>query len=178
MNMRPQEHEYAPFYSGYIQLASEGEPLVALEKATEEISHLLPLLPEGKSDHRYAPDKWSVKQLLQHAIDTERIMAYRALAIARGESVSLPGFDENAYAEEANVSYRSLEDLRAEFLCVRKATLCLFQSFDTAALRKTGTANNSPISVLALAYIIAGHQRHHMNILKDRYFPEQQLVKV
>lgn len=176
--MRPQENEYAAFYASYLALAHESEPIVALEKATEEIQHFLPLLPEAKADYRYAAGKWTVKELLQHMIDTERIMAYRALIIARGDTVALPGFDENAYARMADTTFRTISDLRVELLHVRKSSLCLFQNFDEASFRRRGVANNQPVTVLALAYIIAGHQRHHFNILRERYFPELQLVRV
>lgn len=175
--MRPVENEYPSYYSGYIQQVPETEPILALEKATEEINHFLSLLPEAKATHRYSEGKWSVTELLQHMIDTERIMAYRALTIARGDTIPLPGFDEDAYARIANVDYRTIADLRSELQVVRKSSLCLFQSFDEAALRRRRTVNNNPVSVLALAYIIAGHQRHHFNILRERYFPELKMVK-
>lgn len=175
--MRPQENDYAPFYKGYIEQVPQGEPIPALEKAGEEISRFLTLLPEGKSNYRYGPDKWTVKELLQHVIDTERIMAYRALTIARGDTAPLPGFDENSYVRQANVDYRSLNEFKTELQLVRKSSVCLFQSFDEAAFRRRGIANNNPITVLALAYIIAGHQLHHFRILQERYFPDVQLVR-
>lgn len=176
--MRPQENEYAAYYASYIALAHESEPIIALEKATEEIQHFLPLLPEAKADFEYAAGKWTVKELLQHMIDTERIMAYRALTIARGDKVALPGFDENAYVRMADTTFRTISDLRVELLHVRKSSLCLFQNFGEASFRRQGIANNQPVTVLALAYIIAGHQRHHFNILRERYFPELQLARV
>lgn len=175
--MRPQENEYPKYYSAYIEQVPETEPLLALEKAAEEIQRFLALLPEGKGDYRYAEGKWTVKELLQHVIDTERIMAYRALSIARGDTTPLPGFDEESYARVANVEYRSISDLKAELQLVRKSTLSLFQNFDEAALRRRGIMNNNPATVLALAYIIAGHQRHHFRILHERYFPEMQLAR-
>ena len=176
--MRPQENEYAPFYSGYIAQVQQDEPIPALERSAEEINRYLSLLPEGKGDYRYASDKWTVKELLQHVTDTERVMAYRALVIARGDTTPLPGFDENSYARQANVDHRSLSDLIDELQLVRKTTICLFQNFDASALRRRGIANNNPITVLALAYIIAGHQLHHFNILRERYFPEVQSTQV
>lgn len=170
--MRPQKNEYPSFYETYVSAVKEEEPLLALEKSAEELHHFIPLLPEARSDYRYAPGKWSVKELLQHMIDTERIMAYRALTIARADKVALPGFDENAYAEVANVDYRSIAELREELQVVRKSSLALFGSFDAAALKRNGVANNNPVSVLAIAYIIAGHQKHHFKIIRERYFPD------
>jgi hypothetical protein len=175
--MRPQENEFAPFYMSYIGQVPQTEPIPALEKAAEEIPRFLSLLSEAKGDYRYAPDKWSVKELLQHAIDTERIMAYRALTIARGDTTPLPGFDENSYARIAHTDYRTISDLKSEFQVVRKSTLCLFQNFDESAFRRRGIANDNPITVLALAYIIAGHQLHHFKILRERYFPELVVAK-
>lgn len=174
--MRPAENEYAPFYKSYVERVNEDEAILALEKATEEINHFIPLLPEGRGNYRYAEGKWTVKELLQHLIDTERIMAYRALTIARGDQHELPGFDEQAYAEVANVEYRSLADLKAEMQAVRKSTICLFGSFEESALKRRGIANRNPVSVRALAYIIAGHQKHHFTILRERYFTDLQLA--
>lgn len=175
--MRPQENEYPAYYSTYIQQVPEVEPIVALEKAAEEIQHFLALLPDGKGNYRYADGKWTVKELLQHTIDTERIMAYRALTIARGDTTPLPGFDEEAYARMANTDYRSITDLKEELQLVRKSTICLYQNFDEAALRRRGIANNNPVTVNAMAYIITGHQRHHFGILRERYFPDMQLTR-
>jgi hypothetical protein len=145
------------------------------QNALTQAEQVLPRLPESKADHRYAEGKWTVKEKLQHVIDTERIMAYRALTIAREDTTPLPGFDENSYAQTANVAHRSLKDLGDELIAVRKTTLYLFRSFDQTAFGRIGQANKNPVSVLGLAYIIAGHQRHHFAILQERYFPEMQL---
>ena len=174
--MRPQEHEYPSYYSGYVARVPEEGPIVAIEKATTELNHFLPQLPEGKADYRYGDNKWTVKEVLQHTIDTERIMAYRALVIARGDTTALPGFDENSYARVANTEHRTLAELTSELVAVRKSSLFLFQSFDEAAYRRQGIANNNPVSVLGIAYILVGHQRHHFAILQERYFPELQLA--
>lgn len=174
--MRPQEHEYPFYYSGYVARVPEEGPIVALEKATAEIKNFLPQLPEAKADYRYGDNKWTVKEVLQHTIDTERVMAYRALVIARGDTIALPGFDENSYARVANVEHRTLAELTSELIAVRKASLFLFQSFDEGAYSRQGTVNNYPASVLGIAYILVGHQRHHLAILQERYFPELQLA--
>ncbi len=170
--MRPQADEYPAYYETYVCRVPEPEPMLALEHATDELQRVLPLLPEEKANHRYAEGKWTVKELLQHMIDTERIMAYRALTIARGDATPLPGFDENEYARTANVEDRSLASMGVEWMAVRMATIPLFQHFDGAAYDAKGIANKNPVSVRGLAYIIAGHQRHHMAILQERYFLE------
>jgi hypothetical protein len=142
---------------------------VALGRSFEELGSDLSSIPDEKGDFAYAPGKWTICQLLQHAIDTERIFAYRALCIARGETQPLPGFDENEYARMAGTGKRTPAKLKEEFLTVRQSTLQLFGGFDDAALARCGTANGNPISVHALAYIIVGHWRHHAGILRERY---------
>lgn len=119
----------------------------------------------------YAPGKWTVKQILQHCIDTERIMAYRALCFARGEGKSLPSFDENDYVNAAEVENKTVEGLLEEFSVLRKSTVLLFSSFSDAVLVRKGTASNIEISVLALGCVILGHGIHHKNVLKERYYP-------
>ncbi|EMR03552.1 DinB family protein [Cesiribacter andamanensis] len=174
--MRPAETEYAPFYQSYVARVKEEEAILALERSYEEIHHFMPLLPEGRADFRYAEDKWSVKEMIQHIIDTERIMAYRALTFARGDQREIPGFNQDGYAEMANVDYRSLQELREELQLVRKSSICLFASFDEGSLNRTGIANRYKVSVRALAYIIAGHQKHHFAQLRERYFPDMQMA--
>lgn len=167
--MRPDTNEFAPFYGKYVEKVSAPDALAALDNAFEEAQDFLPALPPEKADFRYAEGKWTVKQLLQHVIDTERIMAYRALCFARNEQKALPGFDENGYAEAADVSHRTLTDLYDEFLEVKGSNLKLFRSFTPEALLRQGTMSGGPASVRALAFIISGHQHHHFNILKERY---------
>ena len=168
--MRPTEQEFAPFYGKYIEKVAQDHPMAALEASLQEAQAFLTSIPAEKADYRYADGKWSVKELLQHIIDTERIMAYRALAFARNEQKSLPGFDENAYASAAEVSGRNMEEMAQEFLELKKSNISLFKSFTREALLRTGTMSGGPASVRALAFIIAGHQRHHLNILTERYF--------
>jgi hypothetical protein len=119
----------------------------------------------------YAPGKWTAKETVQHCIDTERILAYRALCIARGEKQSLPGFDENAYAQQASTAQRSLEELMAEFYCVQQSTSYLFSSFSEEILLRSGSANGTEITVAALGFAILGHGMHHKIILDERYLP-------
>lgn len=167
--MKPDKNEYAPYYGTYISKVTAENPLKALEESMEEARLFFQELPEEKANHRYQPEKWSVKELWQHAIDTERIMAYRALCIARKDSTELPGFDENAYVEALDLEGRELSELFEEYFDQRKATISLFKSFSPEALLRKGTASGQPVSVRALAYIIAGHQAHHIQIVKERY---------
>lgn len=168
--MRPTEQEFAQFYGKYIEKIVQDHPLAALEASLQEAQAFLPSIPAEKADYRYADGKWSVKELLQHLIDTERIMAYRALSFARNEQKSLPGFDENAYASVADVSGRNIEEMAQEFLELKRSNISLFRSFTLENLLRTGSMNGGPASARALAFIIAGHQRHHLNILTERYF--------
>lgn len=167
--MRPSATEYAPFYGTYVRKVEEEHPLSALENSFQEAKDFLSSLPAEKAEYRYAEGKWSVKEVLQHMIDTERIMGYRALAIARNDKTPLPGFDENAYVENLDIDHRSLAVLMAEFLELRVSTLSLFRSFTNEVLLRQGTMSGNPASVRALAYIITGHQLHHFQVLKERY---------
>lgn len=167
--MRPTQQEYAPFYSSYVDQVKEEAPVPALENALAEAQQFLNTLPANKAEHRYAAGKWSLKEVLQHMIDTERVMAYRALTFARNDKTELPGYDENAWVESLDLSNQSLQELGEELIELRKSTLRLFRSFPEAVYTRTGIASRQPASVRALAYIIAGHQRHHFNIIRERY---------
>lgn len=167
--MRPSSSEFAPYYGKYIEMITQNHPLGALEASFQEATEFLASIPVEKADYRYAEGKWTVKELLQHCIDTERIMAYRALSFARNEIKPLPGFDENAYAGVADVSSRTLQDMTSEFLQVKQSDISLYRSFKTEDLLRQGTMSGGPASVRALGFIIAGHQRHHFNILGERY---------
>ena len=126
---------------------------------------------EAIGDLRYAPNKWMVKDILQHVIDTERIMAYRALRFARNDKTALPGFDENLFADVAHATRRTIPDLYAEFAAVRQSTILMFGHFDNEMLLRTGVSSHQNISVLALGFVIAGHARHHATIIRERYLP-------
>lgn len=169
MSNRPAATEYAPNLKGYIDLVAEEDIAAALEKQARDTSKVLRGITDEKSAHRYAPDKWSVKQLVQHFIDSERIFTYRALAIARGERRSLLGFEEKEYAAASDADRRSMKDLADEYESVRRATVALFRSFSPEAWKRSGTANEKQVSVRALAYATLGHERHHLKVLREKY---------
>ncbi len=166
---KPESSEYNPYYDKYISQVPEGDVLALLQTQNQETAQLLSKVPETRATFRYAPGKWSIKEVLGHLCDTERIMSYRALRVARADATPLPGFEQDDYVQAANFDSRALADLAHEFQLVRQATLTLFRAFDEAALLRIGTANNSPISARALVYIIAGHEKHHAQILRERY---------
>jgi hypothetical protein len=165
--MRPVTPELPAFYQRYIDLVPEPDIFSALENQQKELKIFLGSIHTSKADYAYAPDKWTVAQVLQHCIDAERIFAYRALRIARGDKTPLPGWEENDYAAMAPV--RTLLDLTEEIMAVRRSNSLLLMSFSEEAWGRTGTANNRPMDVLSLAYLIVGHMRHHIKILQERY---------
>ena len=165
---RPQPGEYNPYYDRYISLVETDDVLAALEQqAPDTIALLKPA--SAKADFRYAPEKWSLKEVLGHVNDTERIMTYRALRIARGDKTPIEGFEQDDYIRDGNFGQRSLPDLIDEFTAVRKATLSLFRHLDAETAARTGVANNNQISARALAFIIAGHELHHRRVLQEKY---------
>lgn len=166
---RPDLSTIPEFYHKYVRLVQDDNAVTALENNTTQAFQFIQEIPEERWSHRYDEDKWSIKELVQHTIDTERIFSYRALCIARGEKVSLPGFDENSYATASNADRRSKKELVEEFEAVRKATILLFLSFTDEQLSHTGTANNKPIGVNSIGFITVGHLMHHLNILRERY---------
>jgi uncharacterized damage-inducible protein DinB len=166
---RPEPSEYVPFYETYISKVPKGNLLTVLDDQRRETQELLAGLSEAKALHRYAPGKWSIKEVVGHLMDSERVFCYRALGFGRADENPLPGFDEKAWVPAGRFDARSLEDLAAEFDAVRRATIALFSGLDSDALARRGTANNNPITVRALAWIIAGHERHHVAILRERY---------
>jgi len=166
---RPAADEIPPHFVGYVSKVTEGDPVAVLASQIDVTAALLRGLSDDDALKRYAPGKWSVKEVVGHLADTERIMAYRALRIARGDETPLPGFDENAYVPPAKFDGRSLDALIADFRTVRAATLALFKSFDADAWLRRGTASGKPVSVRAIGYMIPGHERHHVEILKTRY---------
>jgi len=164
----PGTGEFAPFYAGYIQKVS-ADPIGMMERQVAQFRRLGETLTEAQAAHRYAPGKWSVKEVLGHLIDGERVFSYRSLRIARGDDTPLAGFDENAYVASASSDARSVVDLIGELVALRTANLAFFRSLDRAAFERIGTANDAPVSVRALAYIIAGHTEHHLGVLAERY---------
>jgi uncharacterized damage-inducible protein DinB len=168
---RPQASEYAPFYEKYIAMVPDGEIEETLEAQLRETRLLLGSLSEAGAEFRYAEGKWSVKEVLGHISDTERIFAYRMLRIARADQTPLAGFEQDDYVKTGNFPARPLVELLEEFTAVRRASIVLLHSFDAAAWLRRGVANQKEVSVRALAYILAGHERHHRQVLQERYFP-------
>lgn len=166
---KPELSTIPSFYHTYVNRVQEDDILTALRNSNEKTTSALHSIPAEKWTFRYAEGKWSILEMVQHMIDTERIFAYRALCIARGEKASLPGFDENAYAATSGADYRIKDDLLEEWSVVRNATILLFQSFKEEHLQRKGTANNNPIGVVAIGFIAAGHGLHHLSILQERY---------
>ena len=170
---KPKEGEYAPYAIMYISLLPEDGLVVKhLKDNLKALRDFIFALPEGKLTYRYAKDKWTIKEVLVHVIDTERIFAYRALRFARNDKTELPGYEQNDYVPYSRAGERSLENIFEEYAAVREATLSLFESFNEEDLLRSGIANGNPASVRALAYQIAGHELHHMKIIKERYVPE------
>ena len=165
----PEASEYAPYYGKYTALVTGGDVIRTLEQEATETIAILSSLTEEQGNQRYEKDKWSIKELLGHITDTERIFAYRALRIARNDKTNIEGFEQDDYVRNANFTRQRLADLIAEFKSVRKATLTLLRSLDEEAWTRRGTANKNEISVRALAYVIAGHELHHRKILKEKY---------
>ena len=165
----PQAGEYGSYYQRYIDLATEDDVVAALDAQSHETATLLGGISEEQSSHRYEPGKWSIKQIVGHMADGERIFAYRALSIARGETQPLPGFDQDPYVANAGSDDRSIADLAEELATVRRANVMMFRAFSEEAWRRVGTASDNPISVRAIAFIMLGHERHHLRILRERY---------
>lgn len=167
---KPAEGEYTPYAINYIKLLPEdGTVMKCLTDSVADVSALVLSLTEERLMYRYAPGKWNIKEVLVHIIDTERIFAYRALRIARNDKTPLPGYEQDDYVPASNASSRTIADIIEEYEAVRNATLTLFHSFREEDFYKTGIANNHTVSVRALAYQIAGHELHHLNIIKERY---------
>lgn len=168
---KPLTIHYAPFYAGYVGQIPDGADLLALLRSQQvTVAELLAGITEETASSAYAPGKWTIKQVVGHMADTERIFAYRALRLYRGDASPLPGFDQDLYADNGHFDQRSLVSLAQEFFAVRTATLLLLETFgQTAQLDFVGQASGGPITARALAYLIAGHERHHLNILYERY---------
>ena len=166
----PAPHEYAPHYATYISKVQQNNLLEALQLHTQSFTAFIQNIPEEKSNYAYAPGKWTVKEILLHLIDAERIFAYRALRFARNDSTALPGFDENAYVPYSHANSRTLTSIIEEFTAVRQATLTLFNNLDEPAFQRTGTASGNTISVRAIGFAILGHAEHHKQVMEERYF--------
>lgn len=168
MQLKAGEHN--EYYNTYTKLVPEEKSIVENLAATfEKTMATFANISEERGNYRYAPEKWSIKGVLSHIIDTERVMSYRALCIARNDKTALPGFDQDVFANSFDANERTLESLLGEFKAVRLATIALFDSFSEEMLLRMGTASSFPCSTRALGCIIIGHELHHMNIVKERY---------
>lgn len=166
---RPADTEYAPFYASYVALVPDGDVIELLRRQGREAIAMLGGLSEDRSSFRYAEGKWSVREVAGHLSDSERVFTYRALTFARADATPLPPFDENAWAATSNAASRSMRDLVEEMTAVRASTLAMFRGFSDAEWERWGTASSKRVTVRALAYIVAGHEKHHLNILRERY---------
>lgn len=166
---RPTTHDYAMYYHNYVMLVPEDDVRIAFQQQAPLLSSFLSSLPEEKGDYAYAESKWTIKQLLQHIIDAERIFTHRALWFARRSPAPLAGFDENEYAAVADVSNRTVASLGDELLAVRNSSQFLFNSFSDKELITSGTANTHAITVNALGFVTLGHFLHHRRIMEERY---------
>jgi len=165
---KPRPEEHAEYYARYIRLVGD-DALAALRAQSAATPRMLSGLSEAQAMHRYAPGKWSVKEVVGHVTDAERVFGYRALRFARADQTPLPGFDENAWVPAGNFDRRTMPELVAIYEAVRAATVAMLSSFDEEVLTRVGTANDNPFSVRALAHIMAGHELHHVSLLRERY---------
>jgi uncharacterized damage-inducible protein DinB len=166
---RPTESDYSAAHAGYVALVPEDDVLSAMEQQSSAMQKVLASLDETKAAHRYGEGKWSVKEVIGHVADAERIIGYRALAVARGDEQPLPGFDEQSYVANASFGDWKLGDLAEQYALVRRANIVFFKNLPAEAWERRGTANQAPVSVRGLAYVIVGHERHHLQVLRERY---------
>ena len=169
LRSRPEATEFAPFYGRYVDAVPDGDIVAVLREGGRELAGVLAAIPASREGFRYAEGKWSVREVMGHLIDAERIFAYRALRIARGDTTPLASFDENAYVSASDSDSRTLRELAEELAVVRESTVRLFASLPEEAWGRLGVASEKQVSVRALAYITAGHSQHHLNILRERY---------
>lgn len=166
---RPNLSRIPEWFHNYVNQVPENDLMEAMIKQTPSFINFFESIPVVKRDYSYAEGKWTIKEMLQHIIDAERVFAYRGLCIARKDGTPLPGFDENNYANNAKVNKRDWDEMMEEFKAVRRSSEILFGSFDEEQLETNGTANNNPIYVLAIGFVLVGHVNHHLRILKERY---------
>ncbi len=166
---RPEKTEYAEYYDHYISLVEETDIVLAMQSQLTEMHDLFSQITDEKGLYAYAEGKWTIKELLGHLIDGERVFAYRAFRFSRADHTPLAGFDQNPYVENANYNAVKIEDLFEEFSLLRKSNILFFKNLSEAAWSQTGVASDNPITVRALAYCMVGHPRHHVKILVDKY---------
>jgi hypothetical protein len=167
--MRPAKGDYSEYYQSYIDLIKSDDIIRELDENNKYATEILNSFPQSKGNFRYAEGKWTIKEVVGHIMDTERVFAYRALSIARGEKKQLPGFDQDQYVAHGNFNDRPLFELTYEYRLLRESTILLFKSFDKSVLQNRGNANGKDVTVLALMFITAGHEKHHLNVLKEKY---------
>lgn len=166
---RPGAEEYPEFYQVYMDQLPEGDLLDLLEKQLAEMQQLLQPLDDKRAEEAYAPGKWSIKELLQHMLDSERIFSYRALCISRGEEASLPGFDENQYADRSMANARTFSHMMEEYEHLRRSNIFMIRGLTAEMLSTYGTANGKHVTARGILHVMAAHEVHHMNIMKERY---------
>jgi len=169
MKKRPQSSEHPPYYDHYINLVKEDDIIKALKNQVIGAQAIISEIPEDKENYAYAEGKWTIKEVLGHIIDTERILGYRAIRFSRKDKTILPGFDENSFVANANFNKRTLYDLAHEFAIVRESNIASFKHFDEETLNQMGNANGKEVSVRAILFMIVGHAAHHLNIIKSKY---------
>ena len=162
-------HEYKPYYKAYIEALGEVDLMETMRKQVVNYPQFLESIPEEKLTYSYADGKWTVAEILVHVLDSERVFQYRALRFARKDETPLPGFDQDLYVPSSGANQRSLESIVAEYKAIRNSTLALYETFDEGILKRKGVASNAVMSVRALGFIICGHQKHHRNIIRERY---------
>jgi hypothetical protein len=168
----PTTEEYSPFYAGYIEFATKrGDVFAAISQQLDEMKSALGNLSDKQARFRNGPEEWSIKEIISHLTDGERVFSYRMLRISRNDKTALPGFEQNDYVKESGADELPLEDLLAEFEFLRRANILAIKGMSEEATKRIGTASNSPISVRALIYILVGHVEHHMASLHEKYLP-------
>lgn len=166
------KHDYNPYYGTYIEALGEVDLLATLKKQRKNFPKFIGSIPKDKLHYAYADGKWTIAEVLIHIIDTERVFQYRALRFARNDQAPLPGFDQDAYVPQSGGDKRTIKDLIKEYRAVRRSTIELFKTFDDTLLARKGVGSNSPMSVAALGFIMCGHQKHHRNIIRERYLQD------
>lgn len=169
MTSRPPDTEYPPFFAGYVSLVPEPDVIAVLESQPAELAKLSSNVPADREKFRYAEEKWTIREVVGHIVDVERVFGYRAFCISRGEQAPLPAFDENEYITHSHYDRQRLGDLVSEFAALRDGNLRFLRQLENNDWGRLGTANNNPASVRALAFIMAGHVRHHFAVMRDRY---------
>lgn len=172
-NQRPDASEYAAYYAGYVSLVTESNILEVLRDQSDEVKAFFSDIPEERAGFRYSPEKWSIREAAGHVTDAERVFSFRAFTFARRDTVALPSFEQEGYVRHAFFDERPLAKIIAEFEALRSANILLLEHLNGEAWTCSGIVNGNPISVRALAYIMAGHVRHHLKVLKERYLQER-----